>query len=190
MRTAILVTLGAAVVSAQNFTSCCSLDPNTVDMNTRLAWCRAQQNSCPLVCADGLTSANTCDPNALTFSCVCQSGTTPNISDYGQTLPSLECDEWKGQCVNAHPNNLAGQTFCLSFTCGDKNASNSGLGPSSGGGAGGSAATSTAASSSSSTSATSTSSSSAAAATMIQLGREYGTGAMLVGVMAIFGLAL
>jgi hypothetical protein len=56
--------------------------------------------------------------DALTYDCSCIGGNTPNISNYAQTLPSLECSEWKGQCTSAHPNDLAGQTFCQSFVCG------------------------------------------------------------------------
>jgi len=144
-------------------------------------------NTCPLLCADGQTTANTCDSNALTYSCICASGNTPNISAYGQTLPSLECDNWVGQCVNASPNNAVGQAFCHSFACGSMNAS---AGQSSGAGAGPSTTGSAASSGPSATSSSATSSSSKAAATAIALGREYGTGAMLVGMAAIFGFAL
>jgi hypothetical protein len=53
---------------------------------------------------------------------VCLTGTSPNVTDYSQTLPALECQEWISQCIAAHPNDLAGQTACQSWVCGHKNA--------------------------------------------------------------------
>jgi len=194
MRSSLVAFLSAAV-SAQstNFSACCNVDPNTVQMTDRLAWCRAQTNTCPLICPNGQTSKNTCDPNALTYDCECLSGSTPNISDYSQTLPSLECDAWKGQCVNNSANNLAGQTFCLSFLCGSKNAGAVGAGASAIQGGGQASSTSSGSSggatSTSSSGSTPSASKSAAEAAVI-LGREYGTGALLVSVMALFGFAL
>jgi len=189
MRSSILLALGAAVsVSAQNFTSCCDVTPNTVDINERLAWCRAQRNTCPLVCANGQVSANDCDENTLKFTCTCGSGTTPNISDYSQTLPSLECDEWKRQCVAAAPDNLVGQNFCLKFTCGLKNASSVGAGATASGSTpGGASQTSSGGASSTSGGAAASSS---GAAVMLRAGQDFGTGALLLGIFAIFGFAL
>jgi hypothetical protein len=186
-----------ALVSAQtaNFSTCCSVQPNSVDFNTRLSWCRAQTNTCPLLCQNGQYSENTCDPNTLSYSCSCQGGNTPNISDYQQTLPSLECESWVGQCTKAHPNDLNGQTFCQSFVCGKKNASAVGAGASSSSSsssAGPSATSSgsaSAASSASSTAATAASSSKAAAAAL-RVAKDYGSAGFALGVLALFGFAL
>jgi len=189
MRSSIFLSLGAATIvsAAANYTNCCSIDPSSVEMETRLSWCRAQTNTCPTLCSDGSTSANLCDPTTLTYNCTCFSGTTPNISDYRQTLPSLECDEWVSQCVNHNPDNPVGQSFCHGFICGHQ------LGSSD------SAASTTAATSAASasgtgkpsgTSSSSPTSTSNAAAAVIKFGRDYGTGALLAGVFAIFGLAL
>jgi len=189
MRSSLLFTLSAAIASvsaATNLTSCCNVDPATVDPNYRLAWCRAQQNTCPLICPNGQATANTCDSDTLEYTCTCASGATPNISDYGQTLPSLECDNWKGQCVNASANNLAGQNFCLSFICGSKNASASSA-PGTTTGAGGASATTSGSASGTSQTATTTSK---GAAAVIRAGQDYGTGALLLGVFAMFGFAL
>lgn len=38
-----------------------SIDPNSVEFNLRQAWCRAQRNTCPVLC-EGFASSNTCDP--------------------------------------------------------------------------------------------------------------------------------
>ena len=50
------------LVSAQTYSTSGNLtiDPNGVDYNTRLSWCRAETNSCPLICG-GQASPNTCD---------------------------------------------------------------------------------------------------------------------------------
>ena len=49
-------------VSAQNYSTsgALSIDANGVAYNTRLAWCRAETNSCPQICG-GQASPNTCD---------------------------------------------------------------------------------------------------------------------------------
>jgi len=148
--------------------------------------------------------------NTLTYNCVCSSGNKPNISDYDQTLPSLVCGQWVGDCVNAHPNDLDGQTTCLSVVCGSKNASTgvstsssamssaSATASSSGGsgGAGGAQQTATSSSDSGSSSSTASSSgsassaSSSSAAIALNLASNYGTGILAAGILGAFGLAL
>jgi len=193
----LLVAAIVGLASAQNsssvpgsFTSCCNIVPSSVDLVERLSWCRAQTNTCPETCANGQFKTNACDANALTFDCECLTGTTPNISDYAQTLPSLECDAWVAQCTAAHPNDLSGQTFCQSFICGKKNASASGSSASSPSSSSLSTAAGSSATGSSTTSSTASATASKAAAAAIKAGREYGTGAVAVGMLALFGLAL
>ena len=54
----------AGVVSAQSFTdtgnNSYTVDPNSVDSDTRTSWCRAQTNSCPEICG-GQYKENQCD---------------------------------------------------------------------------------------------------------------------------------
>merc|ERR1711977_664828 len=165
---AVAATLSGFAAAQSNFTTCCDVVPDTVDAPTRASWCRAQMNTCPLLCPNGNTAVNTCDNQALTYECECGGGaTTPNVTDFAQTLPSLQCDEWRAQCTAARPNDLAGQTFCQS----------SGGSSSSGGASGGSSATSGSATESG---ASSTASESAAAATSsaaavaLKVAGEYG----------------
>jgi len=187
MRSQLLVLgLGAFVGAVTNTSECCNVDPTTVDVNIRLSWCRAQTNTCPLLCSNGNVDNNTCDSTTLQFSCLCESGQTPNVSDYGQTLPSLECEEWVSQCVTAHPNDLPGLTFCRSFMCGSQNASSAGAGATTT-----SSVASTAASTNSASSSVASASHTGAATKMlVNVGKEAGTGAIAVGLMALFGLAL
>ncbi|KAK0943572.1 hypothetical protein LTR48_005412 [Friedmanniomyces endolithicus] len=209
-------------VSAQNYTTSgpINITASSVPYDTRLAWCRAQQNSCPMLCG-GQASPNSCDSNTLAYTCTCSNGNQPNISNYDQTIPSFVCAQWKIDCVAAHPNDLGGQTGCLSLVCGSLNASSgsttqssssaSGSGTASstasstGGAAAGAsstgassaAASSTggAAATSSSGSGASTASSSAAAASTsksaaMNVAMNYGTGILATAMLAFFGLAL
>jgi len=95
------------------------------------------------------------------------------------------CDEWKRQCIQAHPNDLAGQNFCLSFTCGSRNATAVGAGAGSTGGSPASGSASRSASTS-----TPSASSTPNAASMLAVGREYGTGVVLLTLSGFFAFAL
>ncbi|KAF2163970.1 hypothetical protein M409DRAFT_57073 [Zasmidium cellare ATCC 36951] len=112
MKSIIATGLLAAVVTAQ---SQYSIDPNSVDESTRKYWCQQQQAQCPLICLQtaansATTTSNDCDPSALTYSCVCDNGISPNISEYSQTLPYYICTQWGQQCVS----NCNGDTACAS----------------------------------------------------------------------------
>lgn len=81
------------------------IDPDTVDESTRAYWCQQNQAQCPLICLQqpGVnsmsTTDNTCDSDTLAYSCVCENGVSPNITQYSQTLPFFICQEWGNQCV-------------------------------------------------------------------------------------------
>jgi hypothetical protein len=93
-----------------------TINPETVSDANRQYWCDQNTAQCPLICLQqpGVnsmsTTSNECDPDALTYSCVCENGVSPNITQYSQTLPFFICQEWGNQCVNA----------CSSNTCADK----------------------------------------------------------------------
>ncbi|OCL04968.1 hypothetical protein AOQ84DRAFT_345413 [Glonium stellatum] len=179
------------LVAAQNFSQCCTL-PTLPPIATRQTWCRAEQNTCPELCG-GIgklaQNGNLCDSNALTYTCQCSDGTSPNISDYQQSLPALMCEQWKTDCVANSPNDLTGQTACLSVVCGNKTtddlSSSSSSAPSAT-----AAPSSTSGGNPSATVASATSSSSKAAATALALAKEFGTPALAMGIAAAFGLAL
>jgi len=61
IRCIILLAL-ASSVSCQNYSTSgpLSINPDSVDYDTRLAWCRAQTTTCPQICS-GTDSVNTCD---------------------------------------------------------------------------------------------------------------------------------
>jgi hypothetical protein len=104
------------------------------------------------------------------------------VSDYQQTLPSLECDEWKKECIAASTS-LATNTFCLSFVRGNNTAVTPMSTPSSSAGAENPSSTATA------TGGPETSASHSAA-TALRAGRDYGTGALAFGLVSLFALLL
>ncbi|KAF3046664.1 hypothetical protein E8E12_011489 [Didymella heteroderae] len=81
------------------------IDPESVSSSDRQYWCDQNAAQCPLICLQqpGVTSSTTqdneCDPDNLTYSCVCENGVAPNITEYSQTLPFFICQEWGNQCV-------------------------------------------------------------------------------------------
>ncbi|KAJ5088238.1 hypothetical protein N7456_011854 [Penicillium angulare] len=89
------------------------------------SWCQGQRNQCPAICNEG-TKQNSCDPSTLKFSCVCNDGTTPDVSPFLQTVPFYVCEANYGQCIDAHPNDAMGQEACKKAAkCGTKNATSS-----------------------------------------------------------------
>lgn len=184
------------------------INAGSVDYTTRQTWCRIQTQTCPQLC-NGPTepNGNNCDPNTLTYSCVCSAtGNSPNVSDYQQTLPAYVCREYIDQCVNAHPNDLEGITTCRDTQCGNKTVdqatssssseSATASATSSTRSGSGSAASQTASSSGSDSSATATESGAGATATgdsaasALNIASNYGTGILAAGILAAFGLAL
>jgi hypothetical protein len=45
------------------------------------------------------TESNECDSDALTYTCVCENGIVPNVTQYSQTLPFYICQAWGNNCV-------------------------------------------------------------------------------------------
>lgn len=82
-----------------------TIDPSTVQQSTRDYWCQQQKATCSQICLllPGVTSMNTetneCDSDALTASCVCDNGSSPNLTEYTQTLPFNICQQWGTNCV-------------------------------------------------------------------------------------------
>ncbi|SMR51233.1 unnamed protein product [Zymoseptoria tritici ST99CH_1E4] len=125
--TATLTTLlFATAINAQDQYA---INPTTVNETVRDFWCTQQQAQCPLICLqevtndDATTQSNDCNPTILTYACVCSDGTSPNISEYSQTLPFFICQEWGNQCVaNCGGNDATCQTACREqHPCGAQN---------------------------------------------------------------------
>ncbi|KAJ4992073.1 hypothetical protein SVAN01_02394 [Stagonosporopsis vannaccii] len=93
-----------------------TIDPESVSSSDRQYWCDQNTAQCPLICTQqsGVTSLTTaeneCDPDTLTYSCVCENGVTPNITEFSQTLPFYICQRWVIQCSD----NCGGDNTCVS----------------------------------------------------------------------------
>ncbi|KAI4907406.1 hypothetical protein J4E90_009435 [Alternaria incomplexa] len=93
-----------------------TIDPDTVEQSTRDYWCDQNRAQCPLICLQqpGInsmtTEQNDCDSDALTYTCVCENGVAPNITEYSQTLPYFICQQWGNTCVE----NCNGDNSCQS----------------------------------------------------------------------------
>lgn len=196
-----------------------TIDPNSVPQSTRDYWCTSQIAACPLICTqetDGsaATNSNTCDSATLQYSCVCDNGLAPNVSEYSQTVPYYECTESNNQCVAScgQGNNDCAASCTQNNPCGAQNPTRvnttstaSGTATATGtesdsSGTGtavytgfGSSASSTGSSDSSSSSSSSDSnsdSSSGAGRVMVNLGQIYGLGVVAAGIFAGFAVLL
>ncbi|KAK8177194.1 hypothetical protein IWX90DRAFT_420429 [Phyllosticta citrichinensis] len=165
-----------------------TVEPSSVDSTQRNTWCRAQQQSCPTLCG-GSTANNTCDIETLTYNCTCSPAISNlNISDFSQTLPSLECQYAVGQCTQAHPDDATCQSVCQSVVCGSKNVTSQAETSSSSAVA---SATGTPTSSgTASTASTTAAASSSAAAAAVAFGSNFGSASLIAGLLALFSLAL
>jgi len=204
--------LSAAVLATALFSMSVSqvtywIDPTSVPLSTRQQWCTSQQTSCPLLClqlpgSSSTTATNDCNPNDLTYDCICGNGQSPNASEYSQTLPYFICQTYGDQCVAAcngvttcqsacrdqHPcgaqnptrvnstssSTMASTTLPAGATTGAGGVVYTGLG-------GGAAATAT-------TGASSNKKSGAQAA--LELGRNYGLAVIFGGIFAGFALVM
>lgn len=55
----------------------------------------------------------------LSYTCVCENGISPNITQYSQTLPFYICQEWGTQCVNnCNGDNTCAQSCRSDHPCG------------------------------------------------------------------------
>ncbi|KAK3309584.1 uncharacterized protein B0T15DRAFT_515874 [Chaetomium strumarium] len=119
-RLTLLALTSAVAVSADYY-----IDPESVPMSSRKAWCNDQRSSCPTIClqtSTGQPEVNTCDPETLTYGCVCSDGKQPNISQYTLTLPYYVCTEWGNQCVKDCGSNNGCASDCREkHPCGAQN---------------------------------------------------------------------
>ncbi|CAK7241169.1 MAG: hypothetical protein STHCBS139747_002628 [Sporothrix thermara] len=120
MRSSVFVALSAlGLVSATNFT----IDPSVVPLTTRSNWCAAQGNTCTTLC-DNSPSANSCDPNTLDYSCLCQNGSAPGLQYYLQSMPTFVCEEAYSECNAQNAGDAAAQKNCttsIQDQCGSLN---------------------------------------------------------------------
>lgn len=104
-----------------------SIDPDTVPLATRQAWCQSQIAQCPLICLQEAgnsagTYSNTCDAASLSYSCVCSNGLSPNASEYSQTIPYYICTQYNTNCQAACGSDNTCAAACVAdHPCGAQN---------------------------------------------------------------------
>jgi len=180
----------AAQVQTGNYT----IDPNSVTSTVRADWCRAETNTCPVLCGGNLYKSNTCTQSDLTYTCVCNNGVSPDMSLYQNTIPSFVCQEYKGQCLANNAGNATAQDQCQKITCGNLTASNiissstsaSSSTTSSSGSGTVASATSAVASGASSAASSASSAASTGAASAVTIGN----GALVASLFGLFAYAL
>ncbi|PHH92115.1 hypothetical protein CDD83_8878 [Cordyceps sp. RAO-2017] len=105
LRSTVVATVVALAAVAQ---ADYQVEPSSVPISTRQAWCANEKNTCPLICQQmepRTTLVNECDAEQLTFGCLCGNNQRPNVSEYTLTLPYFICQEWGNQCVKACKDN-------------------------------------------------------------------------------------
>ncbi|KAK0747774.1 hypothetical protein B0T21DRAFT_343514 [Apiosordaria backusii] len=116
-RTTVLALAAAVTVSADYW-----IDPDTVPLSARKAWCNDQRSTCPTICRQtsvGQPLVNDCDADTLTYGCLCSDNKQPNMSEYTLTLPYHVCTAWGTQCVkDCGTNNLCSAACREEHPCG------------------------------------------------------------------------
>ncbi|KAG0635642.1 hypothetical protein HOY80DRAFT_430232 [Tuber brumale] len=109
--TAFVVACSVLSVSAQIYPP---FNVTAVPEAERIQWCKAQTAACPLLCGDQEKTAakNKCFPDNLYFDCVCNDGTTPNLTEYSQTIPYFRCQAEVKGCSDACTGNSRCQAAC------------------------------------------------------------------------------
>jgi len=172
-----------------------------VPLDIRQQWCESQLTACPLLCdqnngTGATTVSNNCDPTTLVFNCVCGNGLSPNASEYSQTIPYFECQEYGNECVAACDGLQSCQSDCRNNNpCGAQNPTRVNLTSSSStSGATGSPTSSGPAVfngfGGSSSSSSSSSSKKGGAQAAVDVGRSYGLAIVFTGLFAGFALIL
>jgi len=114
--------LAATVVFASIAKAQYSIDPDSVPLSTRQAWCSSQTFQCPVICEQLSplpTLVNECDPTTLTYGCLCGNNQQPNISEYSLTLPFYVCQQAGNDCVaNCGQNNECSSACRQDHPCG------------------------------------------------------------------------
>ncbi|KAK2600041.1 hypothetical protein QQS21_005205 [Conoideocrella luteorostrata] len=101
-----------------------TIDPSSVPISNRKNWCAQEKSTCPLICQQNeprTTLVNTCDPELLTYGCLCGNNMQPNVSEYSLSLPYFICREWVEQCKKACGSNQCKSDCDQNHPCGAQN---------------------------------------------------------------------
>ncbi|KFZ24106.1 hypothetical protein V502_01414 [Pseudogymnoascus sp. VKM F-4520 (FW-2644)] len=212
---AVALVAGSAIAQSTSTTGTTTLnytyiDISSVDPQVAASWCIGERTGCQTLC-DGDAPTNDCDAQKLTYKCLCEDGSTPDLAKYKDTLPDFVCQADFAGCIKAHPNDAVGQGKCktdIQDNCGTLNitdyvkgsgsgggASSSGsasetTAPSSTGGASGASETTGGSTASSTKGAAAAAATSKAAAVALTNGMDIGAGVLAAGLLGVFGYML
>jgi len=91
MKSLTALTLVFTCVIAQNYPT---IDPQSIDSSIRLTWCQQQKGVCVNLCQDqthGAPNDNECSEDDLSYTCMCDNGFQPNMTQYSMTIPYNLC---------------------------------------------------------------------------------------------------
>ncbi|KAH9840449.1 hypothetical protein Tdes44962_MAKER01649 [Teratosphaeria destructans] len=102
------------------------IDPNSVSLTTRKSWCDSQVTQCPYLCSQydvgQEAQTNNCNPDTLTYTCVCKNNIVPSASEFTLTLDYFVCQTWGQQCKEACNSVEACNVKCVEdMKCGAQN---------------------------------------------------------------------
>ncbi|KEZ44256.1 hypothetical protein SAPIO_CDS3202 [Scedosporium apiospermum] len=97
MRSLVSIVMALGLASAATITDF-NVDPNSVAIRDRGAWCMGERNTCEALCP-GAAKENKCDINTLDYTCTCNNGTEPGLKYYSASLYSFVCQEAFKQCT-------------------------------------------------------------------------------------------
>ncbi|KAK4191851.1 hypothetical protein QBC35DRAFT_279153 [Podospora australis] len=119
-RSTLLALASAMIVSADYY-----VDPTTVSLSDRKAWCNDQRSVCPIICLQTSTGeplTNECNADTLFYGCLCSDNKQPNLTEYTLTLPYHMCTRWGTNCVAACGSNNNCAAACREeHPCGARN---------------------------------------------------------------------
>ena len=79
--------------------------PDSVPLSLRKNWCQSERSTCPIICQQTpphTTLTNTCDPETLTYGCVCGDGLQPNVSEWVAPFQTQSRSEGSPVLAAAH----------------------------------------------------------------------------------------
>ncbi|EJT74486.1 hypothetical protein GGTG_08326 [Gaeumannomyces tritici R3-111a-1] len=101
------------------------IQPSSVPLGTRNAWCTSQKTQCPPICLDmdpasGRPIKNTCDAATLNYECLCGNNVAPNLTEYSLTMPYHKCVQFQENCVGncGLANNACADSCRKDIKCG------------------------------------------------------------------------
>ncbi|KAG4429918.1 hypothetical protein IFR05_014596 [Cadophora sp. M221] len=95
-----IVLIGLLLSSFLDTQANAQLNPFSISLDQRNAWCRSQISACDELCSS-VTKSNDCTVGTLAYNCECTNYLTPILSSYSGTIPTLICLQMFANCKKA-----------------------------------------------------------------------------------------